>query len=84
MPDPADYEARVSLRASAPDRAPVIGCLSEGGLYVLGALGARGLTFAPLLGDLLAAHIMALPMVLDRRIWQALDPFRFRLRKGRR
>jgi hypothetical protein len=42
------------------------------------------LTFAPLLGDLLAAHIMALPMVLDRRIWQALDPFRFRLRKGRR
>lgn len=82
MPDPAGYRARVSQRASTPDRGPVSGRLAAG-LYVLGALGARGLTMAPLLGDMLAAEIVGTPVTIDRPIRQVIDPFRFRMRASR-
>lgn len=82
MPDPASYRARVSRRASTPDRGPVCGRLAAG-LYVLGALGARGLTMAPLLGDMLAAEIVGTPVTIDRPIRQVIDPFRFRMRASR-
>ncbi len=83
MPESKRFKARVSRRASAPDRAPVVGPVDNNGLYVMGALGARGLTFGPLLGDMLAAHMLNMPMTLDRQLWQLLDPFRFRLRASR-
>ena len=82
MPDPASYRARVSRRASTPDRGPVSGRLAAG-LYVLGALGARGLTMAPLLGDMLAAEIVGTPVTINRAILQLIDPFRFRMRASR-
>jgi tRNA 5-methylaminomethyl-2-thiouridine biosynthesis bifunctional protein len=50
---------------------------------VLWALGARGLTLAPLLGDMLAAAIAGMPVTLDRDIRHTLDPYRFRLRASR-
>ena len=80
MPESNRFKARVSRRASSPDRAPIVGPIDNNELYVIGALGARGLTFGPLLGDMLAAHILNMPMTLDRQLWQLLDPFRFRLR----
>jgi tRNA 5-methylaminomethyl-2-thiouridine biosynthesis bifunctional protein len=83
MPESKRFKARVSRRASSPDRAPVVGPVDNSGLYVIGALGARGLTFGPLLGDMLAAHILNMPMTLDRQLWQLLGPFRFRLRASR-
>ena len=46
-------------------------------LYVLGALGARGLTLAPLLGDMMAAEMLDMPVTLGLDIRGALDPFRF-------
>jgi len=49
----------------------------------LGALGARGLTLAPLLGDMLAAEILGMPVTLARDIRRGLDPYRFRLRASR-
>jgi tRNA 5-methylaminomethyl-2-thiouridine biosynthesis bifunctional protein len=47
------------------------------GLYVLGGLGARGLTMAPLLGERIAAEMFGEPQALS---WPALDavhPARF-------
>ena len=72
---------RTSQRASAPDRNPIFGQLANG-VYVLGALGARGFTVAPLLGEYLAAQIALMPNCLGRRFLAALDPFRFRPRRG--
>ena len=76
---------RVSQRASTPDRNPVMGRIGAGGhgVFVLGALGARGFTVAPLLGDMLAAEIMGRPVSLEPKTRQLLDPFRFRMRASR-
>jgi tRNA 5-methylaminomethyl-2-thiouridine biosynthesis bifunctional protein len=47
------------------------------GLYLLGGFGARGLTFAPLLGEALAADICGEPSPLAQSWRAALDPARF-------
>ncbi|ADE38897.1 FAD-dependent 5-carboxymethylaminomethyl-2-thiouridine(34) oxidoreductase MnmC [Candidatus Puniceispirillum marinum] len=73
------FIGRMSQRASTPDRNPIMGHLGDR-IYCLGALGARGMTFAPLLGDMLAAEITGTPVSLARDICHALDPFRFRMR----
>ena len=53
-------------------------------LYLLLALGARGLTLAPLLADLVAAQVAGSPWPLETRLAQAVDPARFHLRQVRR
>ena len=82
LPDPASYGARVSRRASTVDRNPVCGKINDD-LFISGALGARGLTLAPLLGDMLAAEILGMPVTLACDIRRGLDPYRFRLRASR-
>jgi len=82
MPDPKAYGARISRRASTPDRNPVCGEIAKN-LYVLGALGARGLTLAPLLGDMVAAQMLDMPVTLGLDIRRALNPFRFHLRASK-
>ena len=72
---------RTSQRASTPDRNPVMGELFAD-IHVLGAVGARGFTMAPLLGEYLAAQIAVMPNCLNQTVQAALDPFRFRLRRG--
>lgn len=55
-------------------------------LYVIGGLGSRGLTTAPLLGELLASLICHEPLPLSESIWHALLPNRSWMRhwvKGR-
>lgn len=54
------------------------------GLYVLGGLGSRGLTFAPLLAERLASEICGEPPPLDRPALEAIHPARFLLRALRR
>lgn len=54
------------------------------GLYVLGALGSRGLTWAPLLGELLRAWVDGTPMPLLGDPVDALDPARVVLRRARK
>jgi tRNA 5-methylaminomethyl-2-thiouridine biosynthesis bifunctional protein len=76
-----DCPGRTSQRASTPDHNPIVGQLSKD-IFVLGAVGARGFTLAPLLGEYLAAQIALMPNCLGRSIQAALDPFRFRLRRG--
>ncbi len=56
------------------------------GLYVLGALGSRGLCSAPLCGELLASEICGEPLPLAADLLEALHPARYwvrRLRKGK-
>ena len=74
---PDSLSGRTSLRVSTPDRNPISGKLAER-VFVLGALGARGFTFAPLLGDQLAALMLRRAMSFDLPTRQLLDPYRFR------
>ncbi len=56
------------------------------GLYVLGALGSRGLCSGPLAAEILAAQLCAEPVPLDAATLEAVNPIRFlkrRLLKGR-
>lgn len=51
------------------------------GLYVLGALGSRGLCSAPLCGELLASEICGDPLPLPIDLLEALHPARYWVRK---
>ncbi|WP_336291913.1 bifunctional tRNA (5-methylaminomethyl-2-thiouridine)(34)-methyltransferase MnmD/FAD-dependent 5-carboxymethylaminomethyl-2-thiouridine(34) oxidoreductase MnmC [Aeromonas dhakensis] len=51
------------------------------GLYVLGALGSRGLCSAPLCGELLASEICGDPLPLAANLLEALHPARYWVRK---
>ena len=53
------------------------------GLFVLTALGARGLTLAPLLGELVAAQALGLPWPLEQDLADAVDPARWAVRTVR-
>ena len=53
------------------------------GLYVFTGLGSRGITWAPLLGELLAAGITGAPLPLPGSLVDALDPARFLSRSVR-
>jgi tRNA 5-methylaminomethyl-2-thiouridine biosynthesis bifunctional protein len=56
----------------------------EPGLFVLTALGARGLTLAPLLGQLVAAQACGLPWPIEGDLADALDPGRWQVRAQQR
>ena len=75
-PDLAGVGTRVGRRASLPDRRPLAGCLGDR-LWVLGGLGARGFTLAPLLGELLAAEMLGHAAPLDRSQRLGVSPSRY-------
>ena len=50
-------------------------------LYMINGLASRGLTSAPLLGELLASLIVDEPVPISEDIWQALNPNRTWMRK---
>ncbi len=54
------------------------------GIYVIGGLGARGLTLAPLLGECVAGEICGEPALLSSEARAAIDPERFLRRALRR
>lgn len=66
---PADQQSALPLHA---------------GLYVLGALGSRGLCSAPLCGELLASEICGDPLPLAADLLEALHPARYWVRRLRR
>ena len=55
----------------------------EPGLFALTALGARGLTLAPLLGRLIAAQATGAPWPLEQDLADAVDPARWIVRAAR-
>ena len=54
------------------------------GLYVLGALGARGFLLAPILGERIAAEAFGEPQALDAGVLEAAHPARFLIRALKR
>jgi tRNA 5-methylaminomethyl-2-thiouridine biosynthesis bifunctional protein len=60
------------VRCASMDRRPLAGEL-EPGLWVSTAMGSRGLTFAALCGELIAARLHGEPLPLEARLAQALD-----------
>lgn len=86
---------RTGFRAQTPDYLPVIGAVaaditSDGaavplpGVYVLAALGAKGLAFSLLGAEIIAAMAGGEPLPVDAEVAAALAPARFRLRAWRR
>ncbi len=54
------------------------------GLYLLEGLASRGLTWAPLAGNVLAAWIDGAPLPLEADLLDAIDPARWQVRAVRR
>jgi tRNA 5-methylaminomethyl-2-thiouridine biosynthesis bifunctional protein len=69
--------AWTGVRCASNDRRPFLGSLAPG-LWVSTAMGSRGLTFAALCGELLAARLHAEPLPLERRLAESLDTARNR------
>jgi tRNA 5-methylaminomethyl-2-thiouridine biosynthesis bifunctional protein len=95
----APLQGRVGFRSVAPDRLPLVGALPfdaagrierlrdvprQPGLYGLLGYASRGLCWAPLAAELLAAQLEGEPLPLDNALARALDPGRFLLRERRR
>jgi len=81
----ADEEASVT-QAAALRGAHLADLPRWAGLYASFALGSRGLTLAPLAGELIAAQLEGEPWPVERDLAAAIDPGRFllrRLRSGR-
>ena len=95
----APLAGRVGFRAVAPDRLPLVGAVPEAdftvgaerlrdlprqpGLYTLLGYASRGLTWAPLAAELIAASLEGEPLPLEGDLCAALDPGRFLLRQRR-
>jgi tRNA 5-methylaminomethyl-2-thiouridine biosynthesis bifunctional protein len=65
------------VRCASTDRRPLVGELAPG-LWVTTAMGSRGLTFAALCADLLAARLNGEPLPLPPPLAAALDVARQR------
>lgn len=63
------------VRCASSDRRPLLGEV-ESGLWVSTAMGSRGLTFAAVCGELLAARLHGEPLPVEARLAQALDAAR--------
>ena len=64
--------AWAGVRCAARDRLPIVGCIAPG-LWVSTAMGSRGLTFAHLCAELLAAQLHGEPVALEPKLVAALD-----------
>ena len=100
VPNSLPLNGRVGFRCVTPDRLPLAGALPDmgssiagshlrdvprlPGLYCLLGLGSRGLTWAPLLAELLASQMEGEPAPIERELKEALDPARFALKAHRR
>jgi tRNA 5-methylaminomethyl-2-thiouridine biosynthesis bifunctional protein len=72
-------QAWAGVRCASPDRLPLIGPADgvlHPGLWLNTAMGSRGLTFALLGGELLAALVHGEPLPLEHRLARALAPQR--------
>ena len=72
----------MSFRAVTPDRLPVVGKLSEG-VYGAFAYGSRGLIWAALAAELIAAQLEGEPLPLEGKLADAMHPQRFAKRAAR-
>ena len=72
-------QAWSGIRCASTDRRPLVGPVDEEspkGLWLSTAMGSRGLTFAALCGELIAARVHGEPLPLARNLARALYPAR--------
>jgi len=62
------------VRCATPSHLPALGPLESPDVWLCSGMGSRGLTFAALCGELLAARLHAEPLPLPRRLADALLP----------
>ena len=67
-----EAETWVGVRCASGDRRPLVGPLDEAGLWTCTALGSRGLSFAVLCAELLAAQWHGEPLPLPANLAKAL------------
>ena len=77
----SNWSGRTSFRLASRDRAPIAGQVGKG-LYMIAALGARGMVTGPILGQHIASLMMNTPSPLDRGAASMVDPYRFSAREG--
>jgi tRNA 5-methylaminomethyl-2-thiouridine biosynthesis bifunctional protein len=98
--DRATLDGAVGFRCVSPDRLPLIGALPDGnagnaalsardcprlpGLYGVFAYASRGLTWAALGGEIIAAALEGEPPPMEGELADAIDPARFLIRRARR
>jgi tRNA 5-methylaminomethyl-2-thiouridine biosynthesis bifunctional protein len=70
------FENRVGFRSVTPDRLPVVGKLGEG-VYGAFAYGSRGLVWAALAAEIIAAELNGEPLPLEGKLVDAIHPGRF-------
>jgi tRNA 5-methylaminomethyl-2-thiouridine biosynthesis bifunctional protein len=70
--DRREANAWVGVRCASGDRRPLVGPLDEDGLWACTALGSRGLSFAALCAELLAAQWHGEPLPLPANLAKAL------------
>lgn len=73
--DPARIGGRAGIRCVGPNRLPLAGAIAGAeGLFGLLGLGSRGLVYAPLCAELLAATIEGEPLPLESDLAAGLTP----------
>ena len=81
--DNDEVQAWRGTRCTSTDRLPALGALDAGpvhALWVSAAMGSRGLTYAVLCAELLAAQLGGEPLPLESELAHMLDASRTRLR----
>jgi tRNA 5-methylaminomethyl-2-thiouridine biosynthesis bifunctional protein len=69
---------RAALRATLPDRLPIVGAVGgQAGLYVAAGYASRGVVWAGLLGEALADRMTGQPVPLENELMRAIAPERF-------
>jgi len=68
-----NVQSWAGVRCATPSRLPMLGPVAAG-LWVCCGMGSRGLSFAALCGELLAARLHAEPLPLEQRLADALAP----------
>ena len=77
--DPATLRGWAGVRAMSPDRLPLAGPMpgdGQAGLFACVGLGARGLTWSALLGELIASYVNGDPLPIERHVAHQLAPGR--------
>ena len=72
--DPQRAQGWAGIRCATPNRLPRVEQLGafNSGLFVCTGMGSRGLSFATLCGELLAAQLHGEPLPVDRQLAQAM------------
>jgi tRNA 5-methylaminomethyl-2-thiouridine biosynthesis bifunctional protein len=75
--DPSELDGLAGFRATVPDRLPIFGATALPGVWTATGLGSRGLLWAPLGAELIAAKLEGEPSPLPRDLAGAISPKRF-------